>query len=76
MALSPAVAHHTSPPAPTAHPAPAIEPPSLLKPATLRRATIEDVPQLAQVLSEMHYRGSQPLRLMLRPPLAPVQSAA
>jgi ribosomal protein S18 acetylase RimI-like enzyme len=29
-----------------------------------------------EVIREMHYGGSQPLRLMLRPPLAPVESAA
>ena len=51
MALSPAAAHHTPPPAPAAQPAPAIEPASILKPATLRKATSEDVPQLAQALA-------------------------
>jgi ribosomal protein S18 acetylase RimI-like enzyme len=52
MALSPTAPHQTSPPAPAAQPAPALELASILKPATLRRATIEDVPQLAQVLAE------------------------
>jgi ribosomal protein S18 acetylase RimI-like enzyme len=51
MALSPGAAQQAFRPAP-AQPASALEPASIVRPATLRKATAEDVPQLASVLAE------------------------
>lgn len=51
MAISTGAEQKLPPPAP-AQPRPAIEPASIVRPATLRKATLADVPQLAQALAD------------------------
>jgi GNAT superfamily N-acetyltransferase len=48
---APVLAPAAAPAPPPAQPAPSIEPASIVKPSKLRKATVEDVPQLARVLA-------------------------